>query len=104
MLLQVYPPDQLQSLMGESDFVVMALPGTPATKHFVGKAAIDAMKPTGVLINIGRGATLDTTALRSGEAQPACLSVTLSIQTLQGRCLAIIGLCVVSARIGWGSC
>ena len=66
--LQVYPPDQLNSLMAECDFVVMALPGTPATQHFVGKEAIKSMKPTGVLINIGRGSTLDTMAARQGEA------------------------------------
>ena len=71
-MAQVYPPDQLNSLMAESDFVVMALPGTPATKHFVGSAAIDAMEPGGVLINIGRGSTLDTTAVRQGELKDRC--------------------------------
>ena len=68
---QVYPPDQLEQLMAESDYVVMALPGTPATKHFVSTKALAAMKRTGVLINLGRGASLDEDALVKGASATA---------------------------------
>lgn len=63
---QVYHPDQLHDLMGESDYVVMALPYTPSTHHFVNATAIAAMRPNGVLINIGRGKTLEEAALVKG--------------------------------------
>jgi hypothetical protein len=63
---QVYTPDRLQQLMADSDYVVMALPHTPATHHFVNAAAINAMRPHGVLINVGRGKTLEEAALVKG--------------------------------------
>ena len=37
---QVFPPDQLNKLMAGSDYVVMALPHTPATDKLVGKARL----------------------------------------------------------------
>jgi phosphoglycerate dehydrogenase-like enzyme len=55
--------DRLNELMGRSDYVVVAAPLTPDTKGLVDAIAIAAMKPTGVLINVGRGAVLDEAAL-----------------------------------------
>ncbi|KAK9816443.1 hypothetical protein WJX72_000288 [[Myrmecia] bisecta] len=77
--LKVYPPNQLHRLMAESDYVVLALPATPATKHMINKAAIAAMKPTGVLVNVGRGSTLVEAALvealQEGRIKGAALDV-----------------------------
>ncbi|CAL8467553.1 g7091 [Coccomyxa elongata] len=61
--LKVYKPDRLNDLMADSDYVVMALPYTPSTHHFVNAAAINSMRPNGVLINVGRGKTLEEAAL-----------------------------------------
>jgi len=55
--------DRLLELMGRSDYVVVAAPLTPDTRGLVGPAAIGAMKPSGVLINVGRGAVIDEAAL-----------------------------------------
>ncbi len=55
--------DQLHALMGRSDYVVVAAPLTPETRGLVDAAAIAAMKPTGVLVNVGRGAVIDEAAL-----------------------------------------
>jgi phosphoglycerate dehydrogenase-like enzyme len=55
--------DRLHELMGRSDYVVVAAPLTPDTRGLVDAAAIAAMKPTGVLINVGRGAVIDESAL-----------------------------------------
>lgn len=62
----MYHPDNLHDLMGAADYVVMALPYTPSTHHLVNAAAIAAMRPNGVLINIGRGKTLEEAALVEG--------------------------------------
>jgi D-2-hydroxyacid dehydrogenase (NADP+) len=43
--------------------VVVALPLTAATTHFVDEAAFRAMKPTAYLVNIARGPIVDQAAL-----------------------------------------
>ena len=63
---QVYHPEQLAELMADSDFVVAALPATPATDKFITEEAIAAMKPNAVFVNLGRGTTVDEAALTEG--------------------------------------
>src|SRR3990172_8486989 len=60
---ELLPPSELPRLLGESDFVVLAVPLTPETRHLIGEAELRAMKPSGVLINIARGAVVDERAL-----------------------------------------
>jgi len=55
--------DRLLELMARSDYVVVAAPLTPDTRGLVSADAIAAMKPSGVLINVGRGAVIDEPAL-----------------------------------------
>jgi hypothetical protein len=71
----VFTPDKLNDLMAVSDYVVMALPYTEATHHFVNAAAIDSMKPNGVLINVGRGKTLEEAALIKGMPKLSALDM-----------------------------
>lgn len=73
--VQVYKPDRLNELMADSDYVVMALPYTPDTHHFVNEAAINSMRPNGVLINVGRGKTLEEAALVKGALPNAPLYI-----------------------------
>lgn len=63
LLDAVYPPERLLDLMHESDYVVVAAPNTPATKGMIGEQQIAAMKPTGVIMNFGRGPVIDEAAL-----------------------------------------
>uniref|UniRef100_A0A7S3Z514 D-isomer specific 2-hydroxyacid dehydrogenase NAD-binding domain-containing protein n=1 Tax=Lotharella globosa TaxID=91324 RepID=A0A7S3Z514_9EUKA len=51
------------SVFASADFVVSVLPGTSETLNFCGEKEFDAMKRTGVFINIGRGVTVDEAAL-----------------------------------------
>jgi phosphoglycerate dehydrogenase-like enzyme len=69
LLAAVYPPDRLLDLMRESDYVVAAAPNTPETRGMIGEAQIAAMKPTAVLINVGRGPVIDEAALVSALQQ-----------------------------------
>ncbi len=57
------PPNQLQRLLTESDFVVLTLPFTSETKKFIGEKELRTMKPTAYLINISRGGVVDEGAL-----------------------------------------
>ncbi len=71
--------DRLPELLGASDFVVIAAPHTPETVRLFRRPQFRQMKPTGYLINIGRGAIVDladlTEALRAGELAGAGLDV-----------------------------
>ena len=60
------PAQQLETLrdvMATADFVVVATPGGAETTKLIDAAAISAMKPTGIFINISRGEVVDETAL-----------------------------------------
>lgn len=59
----VEPVLTLQELMARSDFVSVHSALNQETHHLVGEAEIAAMKPTGILINTSRGATVDGAAL-----------------------------------------
>jgi lactate dehydrogenase-like 2-hydroxyacid dehydrogenase len=57
-----FQPD-LQQLAEESDFLVVAASGGPATRGLVDRRVLDAIGPTGILINVARGSVVDEPAL-----------------------------------------
>jgi phosphoglycerate dehydrogenase-like enzyme len=63
VLSELFAPDKFLDLAAASDYVVAALPHTPATHGLVSKAFFDKMKPNAVFINVGRGKTVDEEAL-----------------------------------------
>jgi phosphoglycerate dehydrogenase-like enzyme len=75
----VVGPDDLPPLLAWADFVVIALPFTPETRHLIGKTALDAMRSTAFLVNVGRGEIVDDAALvdalRTGAIAGAGLDV-----------------------------
>ena len=60
---EVLPFERRAELMSRSDYVVVATPLTTATRGIVGRDEIAAMKPGGVLVNLGRGPCVDEAAL-----------------------------------------
>jgi phosphoglycerate dehydrogenase-like enzyme len=76
---EILPPARLTDLMALSDDVVVATPLTPETHGLVGEREIRAMKPTGVLVNVGRGAVVQerplVDALRARAIRGAALDV-----------------------------
>lgn len=71
---QVSMPEVLQA-----DFVVIAVPGGPATRHLINAEALAQMAPQGILINIARGDVVDeaalAAALQAGQIAGAGLDV-----------------------------
>jgi phosphoglycerate dehydrogenase-like enzyme len=55
--------DDLSAFWGSVDYAVAALPLTAETRGLIGAGAFAAMKPTAVLVNVGRGNTVDEAAL-----------------------------------------
>lgn len=77
---KMYGWDGRLEMIAESDYVVAAAPLTPETRGMIGEAEFAAMKPTGVIINVGRGPVIDEPAmiraLESGRIKGAGLDVT----------------------------
>ncbi len=69
----------LPTILGDYDVVVLALPITEATHNLFSHELLQAMKPGALLINVGRGKTVDEPALidalRNGSLGGAALDV-----------------------------
>jgi phosphoglycerate dehydrogenase-like enzyme len=59
----VLPLERLAELLGQSDFVVLAMPLTVATEAIIDEAALAAVRPGAWLINVARGRLVDESAL-----------------------------------------
>ncbi len=60
---RLFAPDQLQAMLAECDYVVIAAPLTPETRGLLGAAEFRAMKREAVIINVARGGVIDEAAL-----------------------------------------
>lgn len=73
-------PDQWRGQLGSFDWIVLAVPSTPDTRHMIGAAELAAMKPNAVLVNIARGDVIDQdelmAALTEKRIEAALLDVT----------------------------
>jgi phosphoglycerate dehydrogenase-like enzyme len=78
-LSEVYAPAQLNQLLSQSNYVVLAAPLTYATRGLINADRLAAMRPDAYLINVGRGPQVDETALadalRSRRIAGAALDV-----------------------------
>ena len=60
---EIFGPTQLHEMLARCDAVVVAAPASPETHHMIDTAALRAMKPGAVLVNVARGSLVDTKAL-----------------------------------------
>lgn len=76
---ELFPMTALHEMLGHADYVCLIAPHTAETEGMIDAAAFAAMKPSSVLINIGRGALVEEAALlhalREGQIQGAVLDV-----------------------------
>ena len=77
---RMYTPEDRLAFLAECDIVMNTLPLTASTRGFLGRAELAALPPGAILVNTGRGGTVDTDALldslRSGHLGAALLDVT----------------------------
>jgi phosphoglycerate dehydrogenase-like enzyme len=63
ILDRVFKLEDLHEMLAGIDVLVCAAPLTPQTHHMIGAAQFKAMKPTAIVINVGRGPVIDEAAL-----------------------------------------
>ena len=73
-------PDDLKTLLGMSDVVVLCAPSTPETRGMIDADALATMQPGALFVNVGRGTMVDEPALidalERGHLGAAVLDVT----------------------------
>lgn len=74
-------PEQWRAQLGGFDWVILAVPSTPDTRHLIGVAELAAMKPTAVLVNIARGDVVDQDALIAVLAERRIEAALLDVTT-----------------------
>ncbi len=76
---KVYTGENQQQFFAEADYVVLTLPDTPKTRHFINADVLAMMKSSATLINVGRGRIVNeadlVTALQQGQIAAAVLDV-----------------------------
>lgn len=75
----VYPSNQLVSLLPQANFLIICLPLTSETKGMIGQEQLQLLPTQAVLVNVGRGGVVDERALyhalRDGVLYAAGLDV-----------------------------
>ncbi|MDP9865701.1 MULTISPECIES: D-isomer specific 2-hydroxyacid dehydrogenase family protein [Streptosporangium] len=77
---ETLPPTALHAVLPGTDVLVLALALTPETRHVIGAAELALLPADAVVVNVARGAHIDTDALagalRDGTISAAGLDVT----------------------------
>jgi phosphoglycerate dehydrogenase-like enzyme len=60
---EYFRPDARREMMAHCDYVVATAPLTEETRHMISDPEFSSMKPTAVVINVGRGPVIDEHAL-----------------------------------------
>ena len=60
---RIYHTDNIKEALKQADIAIITLPLTDKTRHMFNKDMFEAMKDDSVIVNIARGALLDTDAL-----------------------------------------
>jgi len=63
LVSQTYGPDEIDRMLGQADYVVLAAPVTPRTRGLINEKRLAAMKRDAYLINVGRAPLIDEPAL-----------------------------------------
>ncbi len=98
---------ELHELLSESDHVVVAAPGTPATHRLLDAAAFAAMRDGAHLVNVARGSIVDQEALidalDNGHVRMATLDVAEPEPLPAGHVLYTHPKVRLSAHVSWSA-
>jgi phosphoglycerate dehydrogenase-like enzyme len=63
LLDRIFPSTQLKEMLEQCDIVLASAPLTPETYHMLSHDQFNSMKPTAIVINVGRGPVIEDAAL-----------------------------------------
>ena len=63
LLDRIYKTEQLNEMLGEVDVLLASAPLTDETRHMIGEEQFKVMKPSAIVINVGRGPVIEQAAL-----------------------------------------
>ncbi|RQP06559.1 MAG: D-glycerate dehydrogenase [Paracoccus sp. BP8] len=75
----------LDELLAQSDFAVVAVPGGAETRHMIGARALERLGPRSYLINIARGDVVEEAALVEALAQGRIAGAGLDVYEFEPR-------------------
>ncbi|MDT0161594.1 NAD(P)-dependent oxidoreductase [Bacillus sp. AG4(2022)] len=76
---EYYLAENIDDVLEKSDIVILTLPLTDETRHFINKQSIEKMKDNCVLINVSRGGVIDESALNESLQGNKFLGVALDV-------------------------
>lgn len=79
----MYGTDKLNTLMEESDYVLISTPLTEQTRNMISKEVLSHCKPSTVIINVGRGPIIDEEALIEALQNRAIKGAGLDVMTVE---------------------
>lgn len=74
-----YPIDRIDEFLARCDYVVVAAALAPETEHLIDARRLAAMKPSAVLVNVGRGPVVDEDALFAALKDKRIRGATLDV-------------------------
>ena len=63
LLDRIYPAGKMHEMLAEIDVLLASAPLTPETHHLISDDALKAMKPSAIVMNVGRGPVIHEAAL-----------------------------------------
>lgn len=97
----------LETLLGESDFITIHTPLNEDTRRLINAGTLAMMKPTAYLVNTSRGAMVDADALaealRAGTIAGAAIDVFDVEPPPPDLALFDLDNCILTPHLGWAS-
>jgi phosphoglycerate dehydrogenase-like enzyme len=79
VLDKIFPAEKMHEMLHEIDYLVAAAPLTPETHHMISTSAFESMKPSAIVMNVGRGPVIDEAALITALQQKKIAGAALDV-------------------------
>ena len=86
--IEIFTPDEKLAAIKQADIIINCLPRTSKTINFLDKVEFETMKPTVIIVNIGRGITINEeelySALKDKRIRAAAIDVWYNYPKIRG--------------------